>query len=485
MTWRRAALALVLALFALVLLRATTLELDPYDAYELRSSARAITGDHLAPFAVYRSPLLVLLETPFEALARGSRLTWVFPHILSAFAYLALALGTSRLAKAAGAKETTALAAGVALALDRLAFADAPLGLPDGLGAALATWGLAFALEERLLLGAALLGLAAATRPNDGLACLGLLVFAVPEKKLAPRAVVAATLAVIVFIAISATFFALGGKGALKGFSELARFQHEQLRENYEKYGHDHPRFLVALRSIFFMEPGTALLAPLALAFARTRRALALVVAALSQVIFLTTLAGHVEARYLLPALPSIAALVAVFIDRFEWPRLALATWLLLPLLGVPYELARARDPVFERNASLEVARAVAAVSTSGGVFYTPDLQFPVYPRVLGRERTPFSGDPFHGIHHLGPVTILYHLGRPIGILPPRDERGVPIRARDWLERHAADPGFGGDDVVIVGTSERLSWDIPEEPPDLLIYRVKPRLALVGKLTFR
>jgi hypothetical protein len=473
LTWRRSAFALLLVLFALVLLRAVTLELDPYDAYELRSSARAIAGDHLAPFAIYRSPLLVLLETPFEALARGSRLTWVFPHLVTAFAYLALALGTARLAKAAGAKETTALAAGLALALDRLAFADAPLGLPDGLAAALATWGLALALEERLLTGSIFLGLAAATRPNDGLACLGLLAFALPEKKLAPRAFAAATLSVVIFIAISATFFALGGKGAFSGFAELARFQHAQLAENYEKYGHDHPRVLVALRSIFFMEPGTALLAPIALALARTRRALALVVVAIAHFVFLTTLAGHVEARYVLPVLPALAALTALFLDRTTWRRPALAAWLLLPLLSAPYELARARDPIFERNASLEVANAVAAISTSGSVYYAP-VPFPVYPRVLAH--TPFEGDPFHGIHHMGPVTIGYHLERPI-VLVLNTPDGT-----DWIERFAADKAPG--DVLILGTHRHVSWLLTEDPPELRIYRLKP-LTPAPSLTFR
>ena len=486
MSPRRAALLLIAGIFLLVGARAFTLELDPYDAYEVRASARAVAGDRSSPFAIYRSPLLVLVEAPLEGLARGSRATWVFPHAVTALAYLALALGAARLAKAAGARETTAWGAGVALALDRLAFADAPLGLPDGLGAALAAWGLALALEERFRGAGLLLGLAAATRPNDGLACLGVLAFGLADRKLLVRTLLACAAAVALFAVAGGVFFCLGGAGALKGWGELARFQHEQLAENYEKYGRDHARVLVALRSIFFMEPGTALLAPVALALARGRRALALAAAASGQLVFLTTLAGHVEARYVLPVLPPVAALVALALDRIEGDRarrLLVAGWLLLPLLlGARFEWTRARDPVLSRNASLDVAREVAAVSTSGRVYFTPDVPFPVYPRILGHEGTPFAGDPFHGIFHLGPVTIGYHLGRPVTLLVPRDERGVPLQGTGWLDGLATDPRFTADDVVIAGTSQHVSWLLPEEPPELRIYRVKPHLALVARL---
>src|SRR5205807_9685043 len=116
--------------------------------------------------------------------------------------------------------------------LDRLAFADAPLGLPDGLAAALATWGLALGLEARFAPAAVLLGLAAAARPNDGLACLGLLVAWVPPPRPSPASrgreegrgggpLLACGGAAAIFLLVAGLFFALGGRGALRGFLQL------------------------------------------------------------------------------------------------------------------------------------------------------------------------------------------------------------------------------------------------------------------------
>ncbi len=478
---KKAALAVVALLALLALVRAFGLELDPYDAYEVRASARAIAGDPLGRFAIYRSPVLTLAEVPFEKWARGSRVAWVFPHVLTALAYAALALGTRRLARAAGAGEAAAACAAIAVALDRLAWADAPLGLPDGLAAGLATWGLALAFEEKFVAGALLLGLAAATRPNDGLACVGVLV-ALRDR----RSVLACSGAVVLFAAITAIFFALGGHSPLGGFGELAHFQHDQLTENYAKYGSTHPRLLVLLTSAFFMEPGTALLAPVVLALLRGRKELGLALVVLVHVVFLTGLVGHVEARYVLPALPPLAALAACVLERRLTGRLrtaVLGAWVLLPLLALPYEVERARDPVFSRNLSAEAASAVASLTSSGTIYIAPDLPFPVYPRVLGTRRTPFPGDPFHGIHHMGALTIGYHLDRRVIIFCPRDASGAAIAGDSWLPQLEKDSMFTSEDVLLLGTSLYTSWSIPERAPSLFIYRVKPRIALVKPLS--
>lgn len=512
----RAAQAVVLALVLLALARAVRLELDPYDAYEVRTSARALAGDPQAPFLVYRSPLLQLAQAPFERWAHGSRAAWVFPHVLGALAYGALALAAVALARAAGASRQASWAAGVAVALDRLAFADAPLGLPDALAAALAAGGLARGIlllepdakPRRVLETAALLGLAAATRPNAGLAALALVVgILLVDRSRVTRAVVAAGLALALYLLVTTLVFALG-KGSLAGgiaaHSELATFQREQLAENARRYGALHPPAGVYLRAALFMEPGTILLLPVGLWFLATKtrefsRAAILLLGALSHFAFLCLLVGHAEARYFLPGLVPLSALAALALDALgarvpsRGGRVALAlAWLAVPLaLGARFESARATDPALGRSFSARVAREVENVapvgSSSGRVLWAPDLPFPVYPAVLAREGTPFPGDPFHGIFHAGPLTVGYHLERPI-LLLRRAEGSRSSDPRSELDALARNGTLRAGDVVLESVAEPgLSWTLSPSspPPELSVLEVVAGVGPDAKLVER
>jgi hypothetical protein len=526
---RTAARALVAALVLVALVRAVSLELDPYDAYEVRSSARAVAGDRESPFFPYRSALLGLVEAPLEGLARGSRATWVFPHVLTALAYGGLALAAVALARAAGASREASWAAGAAVALDRLAFADAPLGLPDGLAAALGTAGLARGVtlldvpERRHALAAgALLGLAAAARPNAGLACgaLGIVALVLELRrgksflrgKSPLRAVILVSVIAVTLYFLVETLYFTFGKGSLsegrKLHAVLARFQRDQFAENALKYGIVFPPIAVYARAAFFMEPATTLLAPVGIGLALSRggrREAVLVLAALVQVAFLATVVGHGEARYLLGALVALAGLGALALDRLASAAIlaseggrararvaAAVVWIALPLgLGARFEAERVRDPVLRENFSARVADAVVGVSSStAGVSWVPDLPFPVYPDVLAREGTPFRGDPFHGIFHAGPVTVGYHLGRPIRLLRRRDERGDPapgIGSVAELEAvvRASPANFHDGDVVLFGVATPgLSWQLSTTPPALKLLRVRGgSVEVVGEIS--
>lgn len=515
----RAAQALVLALVLLALVRAGTLELDPYDSYEVRTSARAVAGDSSSPFLIYRSALLTLAEAPLERWARGSRATWVFPHVLTALASGGLALAAVALARAAGASREASWAAGAAVALDRLAFADAPLGLPDGLSAALATLGLArgLALLEspkltRALEAGAILGLAAAARPNAGLAC-GALALAALGADLAARplpswrrsrfaaALLAGATATLVYFALATLVFSLGRGSLAAGLAahrDLATFQREQFAENARKYGALFPPLALYTRAVFFMEPATALLWPFALAFTSRReiwRALTLACVAASHLAALCLLVGHGEARYLLPALPPLAALAALGLDagaaRLR-ARLAsdlarrrarlgfAALWVLVPLaLGARFEAESATDPTLRHDFSQRVADEVAALSSSTTrVLWTPDFPFPVYPEVLAREGTPFRGDPFHGISHAGPVTVGYHLatrsgGPAISLLRRAEGEGAGVSTPEGLEAMARGGTLRAGDVVLLGASAPgLTWALARERPVMRVLEV-------------
>jgi hypothetical protein len=461
----------------------------------VRSSARHIAGDASAPFAIWRSALLTLLEVPLELFARGSALAWVFPHVLTALAYGGLALATLLLARRAGASVPASCAAASALALDRIAWADAPLGLPDGLATLLATLGLATGLalleepsRRRAFLTALFFGLAAAARPNAALplGALALVALATPR----PRTFVfaAAAGAVVVYLLLESAFFALGTGRPIASHLELARFQHVQFAENRERYGSVYSPLSVYVRAVFRMEPAVALLAPVSLGVALLRgdrRSAVLVAAVLIEVAFLVGLVGHGEARYLLPAMPALATLAALALDRIP-ARLALVAgvaWVALPLaLALPFEARRALDPVMTRGFSQEVAREVAALAPSSTpVYWAPDLPFPVYPEVLGREGTPFPGDPFHGIAHAGPITIGYHLGRPVR----------HVIAAGGIAKLSDLDGFGEEgDLVLVGVfAPGISWRLGEPPPALEVRRVRreprPHLELVATIRAR
>ncbi|MBI3723223.1 hypothetical protein HY251_04605 [bacterium] len=519
----RAAKVLIAALVLVALVRALLLEIDPYDAYEVRAAARAIAGDRSAPFAFWRSALLALFEAPFERLARGSALAWCAPHVLSALAYGGLALATLALARAAGASPLAAHAAAVAVALDRLAFADAALGFPDALAAALAAGGLAFGLRaleapaaRPALLAGTALGLAAAAKPNAGLACLALVVvalgvFFLEEKKAGERreeralvAILGACgLALLLYLFLQNLFFVLGRGDLREGLATgaaLREFHALQFAENARKYGSQSERgfspALVYLRAALAMEPWTALLLPASvpLALARGNRASrALALAAILQLVFLTRLVGHGEARYLLPAMPPFAALAALVLDRAgealrarapARARAALVAasiaWAGLPLaLGARFEAERARDPVFSRNFSRTVADGIAAITT-GRVFWTPGLPYAVYPRVLARDGTPFPGDPFHGICHAGPLTVEHHLGRRVSMPIQRDEQGRELPGastpEDVLALAQAIGVDDGDVVLLVPREQVLSWkpgSLPE--PQLPLRRFRAR----------
>jgi hypothetical protein len=476
----RGAWAVTALLLVLSFARAVTLEVEWPDNYSVRLSAASIAGDSLAPFDGQRSALLVLVEAPVELVAPRSRLAWVWPRLLGVAAYGGLALTAAALARRAGASELAALLAQVAVMLDRVAWSTAPLGSSDLPAAVLGSLGLLSALRlladpsRRFVLETgALLGLAAATRPNVGVTCAALLVVAALASRgrggLLARAAVACAVAVGVYLAVETAFFMLGLRA---GPVEATRGHVSAILGNVSgtaiDHNHGHRAAGVYLRSVLAMEPMTALLAPFALVVAVTRgtlaaRALALTV--LVHAAFLSLL--HAEPRYALPAMAPLAALVAWSLgDVVTRPRARVvlaAAWLAVPLaLGLRFEARCALDPIMTSGFNRKVAAQVAALAPSGRAWWIHGGFYLIAPEIVVREGSPYGpGDPGHATYNLGPEAILYHAGLPALRVAVPAPPGPGVIA---LPRLAA----AGDAILIMPLDGPLYlWEAKEPPAPL------------------
>lgn len=472
------ACALAALLGALVVLRALTLGGEAYDAYEVRAAARSLVdGSATAErFPVYRSPLCVLLGVPLEA--ASSALAWFGPALVGALAWVALVALTGLLARRLGARPWVAACAALVVALDRTAWLVAPHGLPDVPAAALCAAVLWVGAGEggpetdrrRGLLLGLLVGLAALTRHNVGLVGAALaapLLLRGPEAgRRARRLLLAGAVAVALYGLVTTLLWswARGGLAAgLDGHRELLAFQRAQLLENRGRYGVLQPPFMVA-RTLLASAPALLLAAGGSWLAARGPLASAGARAALSwaglHLLFVGFVAGHVEARYLTPALPALAALAALPLEALArrgplaGPRAGLVAALSIAgvslLLGARWEAAHALDrrtrhafPAF-LAAQVELARG-----PEGRVVWTTTHPYPVAPDVLRDPGTPFRGDPFHGIWHLGPAVLEWHLGRPVLSV---DAAGAGVRELPELRRLARDGGLRPGDVLVVAT---------------------------------
>ncbi len=470
------ACALAATVGALVLLRALTLGGEAYDAYEVRAAARSLVdGSATAErFPVYRSPLCVLLGVPLEALSPS--LAWFGPALAGALAWAALVALTGLLARRLGARPWVAACAALVVALDRTAWLVAPHGLPDVPAAALCAAVLWVAAGDdqadrrRGLLLGLLVGLAALTRHNVGLVgaalALPLLARAPGTGRRLRRLALAGAVALALYGLVTTLLWswARGGLAAgLEGHGELLAFQRAQLLENRGRYGVLQPPFMVA-RTLLVSAPALLLAAGGAWLAARGPLATTGARAALGwaglHLLFVGFVAGHVEARYLTPALPALAALAALALEALArrgplaGPRAATAAVLAVAgaslLLGARWEAGHALDRrtlrAFPAALAAEVERALGP---EGRVVWTTTHPYPVAPDVLRDPGTPFRGDPFHGIWHLGPAVLAWHLGRPVlGV----DPKGPGVRDLPELQRLAREAGLRPGDVLVVGT---------------------------------
>jgi len=491
------ALGLAGALVLLVGVRAVGLGGEYYDAYEVRAGARAVLAG-AGPYPVYRSPLLGWVALAGEAV--GPTAGWLAPALASAAAYAGLVGAVVALARRLGARPWVAATAGLLVALDRLAWASGPHGMPDVPAAA--ACGLVLALAARrapaggrwpvgvIGLGAAV-GLAALTRQNAGLVGLALLaglprrparddgLLAVPLVRVA----LAGLAAVVVYAAAATALFALGRGSLTEGLAahaDLAEFHSAQFAQNRARYG-GHAPWGFTLRTLAASAPALAALAPAGAVVAwRSGRPAARAAAgwAALHLVFCGFAVGHQEARYLLPATPALAALAALTLEagarRLEprapaWAPAALVLALAAATLalGAPYEARRALDPVTRGSFPARLAAAARDAAGPGGRFlYTTTHPYPVAPAVIVEPGPPYPGDPFHGVYHLGPVVLTYHLGRPVALAPPA-QVGAGVTDPDALRRLVrTSEGFAPGDVLLVGVAERTAtWDLRRRPP--------------------
>lgn len=485
------ALAGIGLLLTIALARALTLPDDWYDAYECRQGGRALIG--LAPWAgvpVYRSPLFLIVCALGEAC--GPRAGWLAPALLSVLGYAALLAGCGLLARRLGAPPWAAALLALLAGLDRLAALYAPFGLPDVAAAGACALVLAGAAApgdgpwpaRPVRVGLAL-GLATLCRQNVGLVGLALLVavmpFPRPDGPLRPRgslvrlAVVAAVGAGLYLLVTTLLFaWARGDLGAgWEAHAEYLRFQALQSAENRARYG-PLRGWLFSLRALAVASPVLLGLACVGLrAAARERRPAARAPLAwlAVQVATLELLVGHGEARYGMPLVPALVGVGALVLarrgSRPGWLPLALTVILpgLTLALGAPYELRRLLDPVHRGSFSREVAAAArAAVGSEGRFLYTTTWPYGVFPRVLVDPATPYPGDPWHGILHLGPTTLSYHLRAPVVML---SELGAglrdPARLREFVRTAR---GFRPGDVLLVGEPRVcLTTTLADDPP--------------------
>lgn len=498
----RLACALALAGVGLLLLvalgRAVWLPEDWFDAYQCRLAGRALAGQ--APWAevpVYRSPLFMAVCGLGEAI--GPRAGWVAPALLSVAGYAALVGGCGLLALRLGAPGWVAALLALLAGLDRLAFLYAPFGLPDVAAAGACALALALAArplgpEERwpgrpLRLGLTI-GAAALCRPNAGLVGLGLALAALPFPRprggeplrpaLGLRGLVAAGAVAAAVYLLASTLLLAYARGSLLGglraHGELLAFQAAQTAENRLRYGAQ-AGLLFGLRALAVASPALLLVAlPGLPAAAREPRPAARAVGAwaLLHLAVLELLVGHGEARYALPALPALAGLAALFLTsqaerlgRVAWAPLALT--LGLPgaalALGAPYELARLRDPVHRGSFAARVASTAREMAGPEGRFlYTTTWPYGVFPRVLAERGAPYPGDPWHGIFHVGPQPLGYHLRAPVVMLT---ELGAGLREPAQLRAFVrAARGFRAGDVLLVGEPRVCAtWTLAEAPP--------------------
>lgn len=463
-TWTARALSLALVLLAVA--RALTLGGEYYDAYETRLAARTLLGwDTGFEFPVYRSPLLIAASVVFESL--GRRAGWVGPALLSAVAYAGLVTSTELLARRLDARPWVAATAGLLCALDLAAWSYAGHGLPDVPAAALCALVLATLarpgewVARPVLLGL-LVGGAALARHNVGLVGLALLA-GVTDRAALRRVLLAGAVAVAVYLVATTALFAWAGVG-VDGHRAMLELQRAQLAENRVNLGQVQPP-AVALAFVVVGSPWLALLAPFGALLALRRgaplaaRACALWVTA--HLLFASLLAGHVEARYLLPALPALAALAAVALEELPllgWSRAAALAVLAIAAvpLGVrgPYAMRHALDPVTLDSVPVDLAEKIErARGPEGRVFWTSQHPHPAAPAVIFDPGTPFHTDPWQGIYHLGPVVLAYHLERPVTLLP---RPSVPLFVRDVVRgARLAD----GSPAIRVGDVVLRTWD--------------------------
>ncbi len=505
-TWTARALSAALVLLALA--RALTLGGEYYDAYETRLAARTLLGwDTGQPFPVYRSPLMVLASVGFEALGRGTG--WVGPALLSVVAYAGLIAAVEVLCRRLGARPWVAAAAGLLVGLDLAAWGYAATGLPDVPAACACALVLAAAARPgpwaaRPVALGLLVGLAALARHNVGLVGLALLAGVPlagppgdePRGRVIRRVALAGAVAVGLYLVVSTLVFAWAGPG-VAGHAAMLDFQRLQLAENRQRIGALQPP-LAALRFLAVGSPWLVVLAPVGAWFAVRRggaAARACVVWALAHLLLLGGFAGHVEARYLLPALPALAGLAALALEalpRTEAPRArAAAVAAVLVLAVVPLALSgrfaarHALDPASRRSFAAAVADAARAqLGPEGRVFWTTTHPYPVAPRVVFAG-TPYRGDPFHGIYHLGPVVLAYHLERPVVMLPPPPGRdggvSTPGELRQVVQGARGPdgaPAFRAGDVLVAGTPfPGRTWELARSGgwPPLVIARVVRR----------
>ncbi len=519
-TWTARALSAALVLLALV--RALTLGGEYYDAYETRLAARTLLGWETGqPFPVYRSPLMVLASVVLEALGRGAG--WVGPALLSVATYAGLIAATEVLCRRLGARPWVAAAAGLLVALDASAWLYAASGLPDLPAACACALVLAAAARPgpwaaRPVALGLLVGLAALTRHNVGVVGLALLAGvplasapdAEPRGRVLGRVALAGVVAVGLYLAVSTLVFAWAGLG-VGGHGATLEFQRLQLAENRARIGALQPP-LVALRFLATGAPWLALLAPVGAWLAlrgpspadRASVARACLAWVATHLVLLGGFAGHVEARYLLPALPALAALGALTLERLAAARppsrpggvaagprsRALAAVIVLAALPLAlrggFAARHALDPASRRSTPAALADAVRSrlAPPDGRVFWTTTHPYPVAPRVVWTPPgTPYRGDPFHGIYHLGPVVLAYHLERPVLMLPPPPGRAGGVRAPDELRlvvRGArgpdGGPAFRPGDVLVAGSPyPGRTWDVVGRAgdwPALLVARV-------------
>lgn len=496
-----AALACAL-LIAVALARALALSTDYYDAYECRLAGRALAG--VAPWAsvpVYRSPLFLAVCGLGEAL--GPRAGWLAPSLLSCAGYVALLVGCWLVARRLGAPPWAAALVALLAGLDRLAFLYAPHGLPDvaAAGACALVLALAAAPAEEgpwparpLLLGGAI-GLAALCRQNAGLIGLGLAwaAFPIPRPRDAttlaprpslPRLALAGAVALALYLALTTCVFAWA-RGSLAGglavHGEWLATQSAQAAENRLRYGtHPDCDWSLPWRAAGVASPALAPLGLVGCALAlRDRRSAARALAAWLGVhlLFLELFLGHGEARYGLPALPALAGLGSLTLGAAAarlppaFPAVAALSLTALTLgLGAPYELRRLRDPAQRASFPARIAATVEGLlRPGGGLLYTTTHPYGVFPRVLVEPGTPYPGDPVHGILHLGPVPLRYHLGRDVTQAPSDDPDLGPAGLRDPAALRAfvrKQPGFRAGDVLLVGEPRPcLTWTLREAPP--------------------
>ena len=487
-----------MVLVGIALVRALALGGEYYDAYEVRLGGRVLAGLAEGAVPVYRSPLLLAFSGVCELLGVG----WRGPALLSVVGYAGLIAATVGLARVVGGAPWVAASCGMLVGLDRLAFAYAPHGLPGVLTAAACAGALLLALRadedarpwaRAWALGAAI-GVAALLRPNAGLVGLALLAGVRPargkplrELPLA-RLVLAGAVALGLYalVTIGVHTVARGSLGGgVEAHADLRAFHAAQLAENRARYGAHAPTgaYLLALA---IAAPWLALLAPCGAVVGRAARPVRVLAAwVVIHLGFLSTVPGHVEARYLLPALAALGALAAPALGRLD-ARLrpaqrvgVVAALAALPLLlGGRYEARRALDPVTRHAFPARLAAAVEDLrGAEGRVLWTTTHLYPVAPAVV-LAGSPYPGDPFHGIYHAGPVVLSYHLRRPVTMLTGV---GAGLVERAALQRFVrAAQGFRAGDVLVVGRDTLSAhWHLAERPPGpLRVIPVGPDLAL-------